>query len=102
METEEKRIWGIHTMDDSLFLHENVIAIGWKEIGDLKQINSSRDAFKKQYEKVYPDAKKGAIANGAGMLYRFVHEVQIGDYIIFPSKIDRQINIGNRRKRLYI
>lgn len=43
---------------------------------------------------VYPDAKKGSIANGVGMLYRFAHEVEIGDYVVFPSKIDRQINIG--------
>src|SRR5690606_23776457 len=92
--SDEKRVWGIHTMDDSLFLHEDVIAIGWKDMGDLKQIGSNRDAFKKHYEEVYPDAKKGAIANGAGMLYRFVYEVQVGDYIVFPSKIDRQINIG--------
>ncbi len=92
--SDEKRVWGIHTMDDSLFLHEDVIAIGWKDMGDLKQIGSTRDAFKKHYEEVYPDAKKGAIANGAGMLYRFVYEVQVGDYIVFPSKIDRQINIG--------
>lgn len=28
------------------------------------------------------------------MLYRFTHEVGIGDYVVFPSKIDRQINIG--------
>lgn len=92
--SDEKRVWGIHTMDDSLFLNEDVIAIGWKEMGNLKQIEGNRDAFKKHYEIVYPDAKKGSIANGAGMLYRFVYEVQSGDYIVFPSKIDRQINIG--------
>ena len=34
MANGEKRIWGIHTTDDSLFLHNNVIAIGWKEFGD--------------------------------------------------------------------
>lgn len=34
------------------------------------------------------------VANSAGMLYRFAHEVQIGDYIVFPSKINREINIG--------
>lgn len=28
------------------------------------------------------------------MLYRFIHEVQIGDYVVFPSKTDRKINIG--------
>lgn len=91
---EDKHMWGIHTQDDFLFLKENVIAIGWKDMGDLKQIENSRDAFKKHFEKVYPDAKKGSIATSAGMLYRFVNEVQIGDYIVFPSKIDRQINIG--------
>ena len=29
---DEKWLWGIHTLDDSLFLSESVIAIGWKEI----------------------------------------------------------------------
>ena len=28
------------------------------------------------------------------MLYRFAHEMQIGDYIVFPSKFNREINIG--------
>lgn len=28
------------------------------------------------------------------MLYRFSCEMQKGDYIVFPSKIDRKINIG--------
>ncbi len=28
------------------------------------------------------------------MLYRFACEVEVGDYIVFPSKIDRQVNIG--------
>lgn len=94
MADEEKRVWGIHTKDDNLFLQKDVIAIGWKEIGDLRKIKAERDAFKEKYAQVYPDAKKGSIANGAGMLYRFVCEVQIGDYVVFPSKIDRRINIG--------
>lgn len=87
-------IWGIHTQDDHLFLNSNVIAIGWKSFGDLSQVEASREAFKARYEKVYPEAKRGSIATGAGMLYRFIHEMQIGDYVIFPSKMDRQINIG--------
>ena len=70
------------------------MAIGWKDMGDLSLIQADRDAFKEKYTEVYPDTKKGSIANGAGMLYRFAHEVEIGDYVVFPSKIDRQINIG--------
>lgn len=91
---DEKRVWGIHTQDDSLFLQHSVIAIGWKQMGDLSLINNSREAFKESYINTYPASKKGAVANGAGMLYRFIHEVQIGDYVVFPSKTNREINIG--------
>lgn len=91
---EEIRVWGIHTLDDNLFLKEDVIAIGWNEIGDLSTIEPTREAFKKKYVEIFPDDKKMKIANSAGMLYRFAHEVQIGDYIVFPSKNNREVNIG--------
>lgn len=91
---EEKKVWGIHTQNDNLFLSKGLIAIGWRDFGDLTKVDASRDAFKAHYLEAYPDAKKGQIANGAGMLFRFIHEVQTGDYVVFPSKSDRKINIG--------
>ena len=94
MLNEEKRIWGIHTQDDNLFLKNDVIAIGWSDMGDLGNIDANRDAFKEKYTQIYPDAKKGSIATGAGMLYRFCHEIQVGDYVVFPSKSNREVNIG--------
>ncbi len=94
MAESEKRLWGIHTQDDNLFLKHGTIAIGWREMGDLSDIENNREAFKAKYQLVYPDAKKGSIPTGSGMLYRFCHEVQIGDYIVFPSKSDRMVNIG--------
>ena len=63
-------------------------------MGDLSQLSPSCDEFKEQFLKTYPNGKKGAVATSAGMLFRFVHEVQIGDYIVFPSKSDRKINLG--------
>ena len=90
----EKRVWGIHTQDDSLFLKQGKIAIGWREMGDLSQINADRDSFKQKYMEVFPDAKKGAVPVVSGMLYRFCYEVQIGEYVVYPSKSDRMINIG--------
>ena len=59
--SEEIRVWGIHTYDDNLFLKENVIAIGWREMGDLSLIAQDREAFKEKYTEVYKDAKKGSI-----------------------------------------
>lgn len=91
---EEKRVWGIHSQDDGLFLNRNLIAMRWKEFGDLSKLEATREAFKEHYAEVYPDVPKGNIPTGSGMLFRFIHEVQIGDYIVFPSKGDRKINIG--------
>ena len=90
----EKRVWGIHTNDESLFLHQKVIAIGWKEMGDLSRLSRTREAFKEAFSSIFPNVKKGSVASAAGMMYRFVCEVEIGDYVIYPSKSNRKINIG--------
>ena len=57
-EIEEKRVWGIHTKDDNLFLKGNVIALGWQQIGDLSLIAPDRESFKEKYIAAYPDARK--------------------------------------------
>lgn len=94
MADTEIKIWGIHTQDEGLFLKDDKIAIGWKEMGDLGAIPANRDDFKEKYIEAFPDAKKGSIPTGVGMLYRFCYEVQKGDYVVYPSKSDRMVNIG--------
>ena len=91
---DDKTIWGIHAKDEQLFLKGNMIAIGWQAMGDLSKIDASREVFKVKYEETYPDAKKGSIATSAGMLYRFCYEAKPGDYVVFPSKFNREVNIG--------
>ena len=91
---ETKVVWGIHTTQENLFLPNNIIGIGWAEMGDIKCAGDNRDDIKKKYAEIYPDATSGSIATCVGMLYRFVYEVQIGDYVVYPSKADRKINIG--------
>ncbi|MGI6218139.1 MAG: restriction endonuclease [Coriobacteriales bacterium] len=93
-ENSETRVWGIHSMNAPMFLEGNLIAIGWSQVGDLSKVGNTRDDFKAAVAKAYPDFKKGAIRASAGMLYRFFKEVQIGDYVVFPSKPDRMINLG--------
>lgn len=91
---ETKVVWGIHTTQENLFLPNNIIGIGWEEMGDIKSAGDNREDIKKKYAEIYPDASSGSIATCVGMLYRFVYEVQIGDYVVYPSKADRKINIG--------
>lgn len=95
--SKEKTFWGIHagrTGDaETLFEKHNLVAIGWEPIGDLSTLKT-RDDFKKRYEQVYPDAKAGSVPVSAGQLYRFVHELKIGDVVIFPLKREPEIWLG--------
>ena len=70
------------------------IAIGWPALGDLRNIPSSRDAFKAALAEAYPDEKSGAVPVKAGVLFRFAHEITLGDVVVYPSRLDRLVNIG--------
>ncbi|MCL6559960.1 MAG: restriction endonuclease [Firmicutes bacterium] len=98
MAETELTVWGIHagkTGDaDALFLKKNYIGIGWDKLGDLSKLKPDREAFKAKVAECYPDKKPGAIPNNAGQLYRFVHEMKDGDIVVYPSKSDREVHIG--------
>jgi restriction system protein len=96
MTDTKKQIWGIHAVvqEENSFLQNGIIKIGWKDMGDLSKLQTSREAFKIAHQSTYFGAKKGSTSTTVGMLYRFVHEVRIGDCVVFPSKTNRQINIG--------
>jgi restriction system protein len=63
-------------------------------MGDLSAIPASRDAFRAAYAKAYPDAKPGGIPTISGEPFRFVREMKQGDLVVYPSKSDRIIHIG--------
>ncbi|KIQ21946.1 restriction endonuclease [Variovorax paradoxus] len=94
-------LWGIHagkTGDaNSLFLKKKVIALGWHAMGNLAVLTATREAFKQRYAAVYPVAAKskpGQVPTSAGQLFRFVHEMQINDLVVYPSKNPREIHLG--------
>lgn len=95
---EQTTVWGIHagrTGDaDSLFLTRHRIALGWAKVGNLANLPADREAFKEIVGNAYPDKKPGAIRNNAGQLFRFVHEMGVGDLVAYSSKRDRQVHLG--------
>lgn len=95
---DQETIWGIHGGRqgdaDSLFLKKKVIAIGWDELGDVTPISGDREALKNKIAETYPKAKPGAIPVHAGQIFRFINEMQVGDLVVYPSKIDRHIHIS--------
>lgn len=88
-------IWGIHNDESSLDLvQEGFVSIGWEELGDLSAMPTDRESLKLRLAATYPTAKPGAIPVWAGVLSRFIHEMEVGVYIVSPSKADRTINFG--------
>lgn len=90
-----QKIWGIHMGEHvgTRPIDEGYVAIGWQELGDLRQY-PDRDAFKTAIAEKIPDAKTGAQPVYAGILQRFTHEMQAGDIVVYPSKHDRMVNVG--------
>lgn len=93
----EASLWGIHagrTGEASpLFLKSDVVALGWERIGDLRVFQDTREAFREAVSVAYPE-KPAAVPLNAGQLFRFVHEMKIGDWVIFPDRTTRLIHIG--------
>lgn len=96
--TGERTIWGIHAgrfgEADNLFLKKKCIAIGWSEMDDLGVLKADIEVFKTEVKKTYPDMKAGAIPGQAGQLFRFVHMMKKNDLVIYPSKMSKNIYIG--------
>lgn len=90
--------WGMHAgrtgEAEDQFLKGNSVALGWHQMGDLSTIGADRDAFKQRIASAYPAKTKLGVANNAGQLFRFVHEMKRGDIVVFPSKSDRHVNLG--------
>jgi restriction system protein len=91
-------IWGIHAGKTGdahrLFLSLGYIALGWHQIDDLTRLAPNRDAFKAAVSAAYPYYKPGAIPVAAGQLFRFVHVARPGDLVVYRSKQDKLIRLG--------
>jgi restriction system protein len=94
----EAIVWGIHagrTGDgDTLFITGNVVALGWRQMGDLGFLPADREAFKARVTVTFPEKKIAAIPGTAGQMFRFMHEMKVGDFVVYPSKHRRRVHIG--------
>ena len=94
---KEVNVWGFHNPieHEEKLINSGVISMSWKELKNLQKIiPKTREGFYKYYDEIYPGNSKKSISQCVGQLYRFVYEVKVGDYIIFPTKYNRMINIG--------
>ena len=96
---DDNRIWAVRAGDagqaDGIFLEQAQLALSFCEAGgDVSGLPPSRGAFKEAFVRGAPDARPGAAPVQAGQLYRFVHEMRIGQRVIYPRKFDRTLHWG--------
>lgn len=72
---------------------EGYVAVGWNEMGDMSGI-TDKEAIRTLHDKVYPDAKKGAIPTSVAMFHRFRSILAIGDKVVTYDTSKREYLIG--------
>ena len=91
------RIWAVRagavSQVDHIFLNRSQLAVIFPEVGgDASALPANRVAFKEAFGR--SDMRAEAIPIQAGQLFRFVHEIRIGDRVVYPRKIDRMLFWG--------
>lgn len=79
---------------------EGFVSIGWTKIGDLSPHNT-RQKMRTAMEKAFPNWKSKKVGASFGQTYRFAHEMEIGDPVIFPIRPTREIAIGRVSSEYY-
>lgn len=79
-------LYGMHIKleNDALSDDRPHICIGWSKMGDLGSISSKADLDNKYYA-TWPNAKPKAKGQDSGQIWRFLKEVNVGDYVIFSD-----------------
>jgi len=79
------------------FLAENVVAIGWEDIGDPSAM--THDEIARAYRKTWPDAKKGQVRTSVPQIIRFSQTMNDGDLVVICG---RYTSIGHEDTEAYI
>lgn len=92
------RVWAIRAGGESeadpLFIENGLLAVSFLSVNrDVSALPPQRAAFKAAFAEDCGQ-KASAIPIQAGQLFRFVHEMKIGDRVVYPRKIDRTLLWG--------
>jgi len=78
----------------NLFINDGLIALEDAELGDLSAFDADRDSFYEAYRELFPSESRTGSAGVAGKFFRFTHEIEIGDVVVYPARPDKQVYVG--------
>lgn len=79
------RVFGMHIKQENNALSEENphVCIGWSDLGDLSEI-SSKEELANLYDEHFNKNPRGK-GQDVGQVWRFLNDMQIGDYVIFAE-----------------
>ena len=76
------------------FLEREVVGLSDPGMGDLRKILPDRQSFYTAYRRLRPGETRTGITGIGGKFFRFTHEIDIGDLIVYPSRYKGRIYVG--------
>lgn len=91
------RMWMVRGEGGSLyeaFRERGVAAVGWSQLAPYAKPGVERKQLVALYQSAEPQAKQGTVVSGASQVWRFVNDIQEGDWVITYSPANRLYSIG--------
>lgn len=91
------RMWMVRGEGGSLydaFREHGVAAVGWNQLAPHAKLGVGRKQLISLYQSAEPQAKQGTVVSGASQVWRFVNDIQNGDWIVTYSPANRLYSIG--------
>lgn len=92
------RMWMVRGEAGSLydsFREREVAAIGWSRLSAHAKPGVGRKQLIALYQSAEPQMKQGTVISGASQVWRFVNEIQDGDWVVTYSPANRLYLVGN-------
>jgi restriction system protein len=90
-------MWMVRSEGGSLydaFRERGVVAVGWNQLAAHAKPGVGRKQLIALYQSAEPQAKQGTVVSGASQVWRFVNDIQDGDWIVTYSPVNRLYSIG--------
>lgn len=85
---------GKHGQWEQKFLNDNRVFLTWDGLNHDLSVVSSRPELGQILREIYPNSRKARISQNTGQIWAFVKRMQVGDWVLMPSKLKPAIHIG--------
>lgn len=91
--------WMVREGSDDEYLEEcfqeNYVAIGWKEVRGLFQLEGTdQNNIYSKLKEIYPTSSSNTVGAFASQIHSFVNKIYGGDFILVPSGKGKKVSIG--------